>query len=68
MIDGFADKEYNDRIKELSLTTLETRHKRADLLEAFKIIKGVEDVDSELFFPLAIKSGQLRGHDFFILN
>ena len=40
MIDGFADKDYNDRLKELSLTTLEMRRKRGDLIEAFKIIKG----------------------------
>ena len=59
MIDGFAGKDFNDRLKELSLTTLETR---GDLIEAFKIIKGFEDVDSE-FFPLAIKSAHLRDHD-----
>ena len=39
MIDGFADKDYNDRLKELSLTTLKARRKRGDLIEAFKIIK-----------------------------
>ena len=50
MIDGFADKDYNDRLKELSLTTLETRRKRGDLIEAFKIIKGFEDVNCELLF------------------
>ena len=62
-IDVFADKDYNDRLKELGLTTLETRRKRGDLIEAIKIIKGFEDVDSELFFPLAIKNAHLRGHD-----
>ena len=65
MIDGFADKDYNDRLKELGLTTLETRRKRGDLIviEAFKIIKGFEDVNSELFCPLAINTAHLRGHD-----
>ena len=63
MIDGFADKDYNDRLKELGLTTLETRRKRGDLIEAFKIIRGFEDVDSELFFPLAINTAHLRGND-----
>ena len=47
MIDGFADKDYSDRLKELGLTTLETRRKRGNLIEAFKILKGFEDVDSE---------------------
>ena len=50
MTDSFADKDYNDRLQELGLTTLETRRKRGDLIEAFKIIKGFEDVNSELFF------------------
>ena len=50
MIDGLADKDYNDRLKKLSVTTLETRRKRGDLIVAFKIIKGYEDVDSEFFF------------------
>ena len=27
MIDGFADKNYNEKLKELGLTTLETRRK-----------------------------------------
>ena len=57
------DKDYNDRLKELGLTTLETRHKRGDLIEAFKIIKGFEDVNSELFVPLAINTAHLCGHD-----
>ena len=63
MIDGFADKDYNDRLKELCLTTLETRRKRGNLIEAFKILKGFEDVDSELFCQLAINNAHLRGHD-----
>ena len=63
MIDGFADRDYNDRLKELGLTTLETRSMRGDLIEAFKIIKGFQEVNSELFFPLAINTAHLRGHD-----
>ena len=49
-IDSFADKVYSDRLNELGLTTgtLETRRKRGDLIEAFKIIKGFEGVN--IFF------------------
>ena len=49
MIDAFADKYYNDKLKELGRTTLDTRHKRRDYIYTFKIIKGFEDDDSELF-------------------
>ena len=63
MIDGSADKDYNNRLKELGLTTLETRRERGDLIEAFKIIKGFQDVDSEIFFPLPINNAHLRGPD-----
>ena len=62
IIDGFADKDYNDRLKELGITTLETRCKRGDLIEVFKIIKGFENVNRELFFQLAINTAHLRGH------
>ena len=63
MIDGFADKDYNDRLKELGLTTLVTRSKTGGLIEAFKIIKGFEDAISD-FFPLAINIAHIRGHNF----
>jgi len=33
-----------------NLTTLEARHVRGDLIEAFKICKSFEDVYSDLFF------------------
>ena len=46
MIDGYAEKDYNDRLNELGLTTLKTRRKRDNLIEAFKI-KGFEDVNSD---------------------
>ena len=46
MIDGFVNKDCIDRLKELGRTTLQTRRKRDDLIEAFKIIKGFQAVDS----------------------
>ena len=49
MIDGFADKDYNDRLKDVGLTTLETRSKTGGLIEAFKITKGFEDANSDFF-------------------
>ena len=41
------------------ISAINLHHKRGDLIEAFKIIKGFEDVISELFLPLAIKNHTL---------
>ena len=41
---------YKDRLKALNLTTLEQRHERGDLIEAFKIITGKENIECEKFF------------------
>ena len=37
--------EYEDRLIELEYTDLEQRSKRGDLIQLFKIIKGLEEVD-----------------------
>ena len=41
--------DYRERLKRVNLTTLEIRRKRADLLEVFKIINGLEGVNEETF-------------------
>ena len=37
--------EYEERLEVLGLTTLETRRKRGDLIQIFKIFRGIENVD-----------------------
>ena len=36
---------YNERLSAVELTTLEERRFRGDLIETFKLIKGLEQVD-----------------------
>ena len=42
--------EYSDRLRELNLYTLEQRRERGDLIEAYKIITGKENIECEKFF------------------
>ena len=48
MIKEVRDKEYLDRLKELNLWTLEERRNRADLIELFKMYKGLQRFTSSL--------------------
>ena len=52
MVDMWGDN-YEERLKRLSLTTLETRRLRGDLFEGFKIMKNVDDVESSNIFILS---------------
>ena len=39
---------YEERLKELGITTLETRRKRGDLLQIYKIMRGFERVELDM--------------------
>ena len=39
---------YEERLRTLGLTTLEARRKRADLIQTYKIINRVEEVDIDM--------------------
>jgi len=53
---------YTDRLRKLGLTTLQTRRKRGDMIEVYKIMTGKERVAGEQFFQLADNEHGLRGH------
>ena len=46
MISGLKGATYEEKLKEIGLTTLEERRHQADMLQAFKIIRGFDKVDS----------------------
>ena len=52
---------YEMRLKNLNLTTLETRRIRGDLIEVYRIMNGIESIDWKLLFSKSPKDGP-RGH------
>ncbi|MES9879908.1 MAG: reverse transcriptase family protein [Sedimenticola sp.] len=54
--------EYTDRLKELKLPTLAHRRRRGDMIQTFKIIRGIEDIPSDRFFTIC--HSRTRGHEY----
>jgi hypothetical protein len=62
MIEGCGEMDYEKRLKYARLTTLETRRERADMLEVYKILNGLEGLKEKDFFIR--DNGRGRGYDF----
>ena len=62
IIPELRDFNYEERLKECGLTTLETRRLRGDQIEVFKILNGYEIIDRNMFCSL-MKDSRTRGHE-----
>ena len=60
MIRGLASLPYDQRLQRINLISLEMRRQRADLIEVYKVMHGLEDLPSDLLFK--INSGRTRVH------
>ena len=45
MVDELKRKNYYERLRILGITDLESRRKRGDLIQIYKLVNGVEEVD-----------------------
>ena len=54
---------YEDRVRYLGLTTLETRRIRGDMIETFKIISGKDNIRTDTFFEVD-RNSVTRGHNY----
>ena len=61
MVPGLKGLEYGGRLERLNLMTLEERRNRSDLVELFKISKGLSAIPWNSFFR-ADNSERTRGH------
>ena len=53
---------YRERLVELNLSTLDYRRKRFNIIQVFKIIHKIDDIDMNVFFSFD-ENTQLRGHN-----
>ena len=61
LVPNLSNKPYPDRLKELGLKTLAFRRKRTDIIQVFRILKGIDKVDPATFFTHT-NSTMTRGH------
>ena len=54
---------YKERLDRLGFFSLERRRLRGDLIEVYKIMRGIDQLDSQYLFPKVGKS-KTRGHRF----
>ena len=50
MVSGLNGLTYEDKLRELNLESLAARQKRLDMIQTFKIIKGIDNVDDNIWF------------------
>ena len=60
LIPDIANLPYEVRLKRLNLTTLEDRRERGDMIEVFKILKGIDKIQND-FLELDTNP-RTRGH------
>ena len=61
MMEELRGMEYEERLRQTRLVTLEARRTRADIMEVFKIMKGLEGLNKEDFFEMEVDK-RTRGH------
>jgi len=62
-VKGLKNKPYSERLALLHTLSLVKRRVRGDLIQAYRIMKGIDTVEMEHFFELDDGGGyDLRGH------
>mgnify|MGYP003402868569 FL=1 len=67
MVYGFGNLKYEERLERLNLFSLQYRRMRGDMIETYKIISGLEDVNSSQFF-VSSSMDNLHGHSLKLYN
>ena len=52
MVTNFKGRTYEEKLAEAGMVTLEARRLRGDLLQAYRVLNGVDDVDPKKWFTM----------------
>jgi len=63
MLPGMKGRSWEERLRELELFSPERRRMRGDLIEVYKMIRGIDRVDSQILFP-RVEVAITRGYNF----
>ena len=66
LVPDLRDRCYEDRLRALNLFSLLYRRRRMDMIQPFRIIKGIDDREASDFFTL--NSRETRGRRMKIMN
>ena len=61
LIPSLKGLSYEERLRALKLHSLEHRRRRGDMMQVFKILKGIDRLDPDQFFTMSADS-TTRGH------
>ena len=59
-VSGLEGSTYEERLTELGMDTLEQRRRDQDMVQTFKIIKGLDDVETGTWFRLIPEDRERR--------
>ena len=69
IVPELRDMSYPDRLRALGLTTLEDRRIRGDMIEVYKLLNSLTNVDYNQFFQLVPPGPHnTRGHNYKLLR
>ena len=62
MVPELSELTYEDRLREIGLSTLQDRRERGDLITLYKIVNGIAKLDKQNLVMMEEKTRQMRGH------
>ena len=71
LVPKLRNVDYSQRLKILKLPSMQYRLRRGDMIQVYKIVKGLDRVPSEMFFKFCDASDdmrQTRGHNWKIFK